>query len=509
MDSYDSYDSYDSNEDLESFGLANLDELTALASGVESKRPKTPEGSRSPSPHEFMSKPGADVAVSSTTVVMPGPTDPGMGGRNARATAASVPEPTSVATAPGGPPGREIRMDEIIGGLLQDIRFIETVIDDYVAPGIQTYLRSAEFIENSNEEFDKVDVDGSGSLSAEELYPLVESLVQTTSGGSSPDRSSDRPTLQRQESWSVSKEEWMQGFTLLFDTERNGMLSRDEFAQFAKVVMVLSYLGNLTDAAPNSFEDAEDVDDTLNHLLADLVVAEEKDRLGIAGTGVRSEQTFIPSGFSEPTQPPRAETGGATPSDQEQADILEALNYLADMRNAGQLTEDEYAVAKAKLMEGGSGAEDASEGTEGGGWDGGEDGTNGGWENREDDQEAFADEYGDDDDDDDDEEGFDDGDGFYEDEDDEEGDWDDEEDARQPVAQEDSENISAGPSLRRRGMITPLNLQDTGDDTPQNASMKKLLKRGGMKIGGRERIDLMSMRMHEISRRDFHEIEIT
>eukprot|EP00439_Symbiodinium_sp_Y106_P068838 s1218_g11.t1 len=88
------------------------------------------------------------------------------------------------------------------------------------------HLTSKEFEEACHEQFDGLDVDGSGSLEPVELIPIIQAICQTEEHGV------------------AITEERCQRFTSLFDTDGNGVIKRDEFIEFAQFLTVMNFLTN-------------------------------------------------------------------------------------------------------------------------------------------------------------------------------------------------------------------------------------------------------------------------
>ncbi|CAE6913171.1 cadA [Symbiodinium sp. CCMP2456] len=88
------------------------------------------------------------------------------------------------------------------------------------------HLTSKEFEEACHEQFDGLDVDGSGSLEPVELIPIIQAICQT------------------EEHMVAITEERCQRFTSLFDTDGNGVIKRDEFIEFAQFLTVMNFLTN-------------------------------------------------------------------------------------------------------------------------------------------------------------------------------------------------------------------------------------------------------------------------
>lgn len=113
------------------------------------------------------------------------------------------------------------RVDAMIEMLKQDIRNLEEI-----APLLPDWLNALfvdpGFFAECYDKFATLDMDGSGRIEAEELYPVVLELTQ------------EHPL-------SVTLEHCRRLMDI-FDADRNGHLNRDEFVMFVKFLLTISFL---------------------------------------------------------------------------------------------------------------------------------------------------------------------------------------------------------------------------------------------------------------------------
>jgi Ca2+-binding EF-hand superfamily protein len=83
-------------------------------------------------------------------------------------------------------------------------------------------MTSTEFARRCDAEFAALDVDGSGTLTPDELYPIVLDLADADAVG-------------------VTYEH-CERFANLFDTNGDGVISRGEFVEFSQFMLVTALL---------------------------------------------------------------------------------------------------------------------------------------------------------------------------------------------------------------------------------------------------------------------------
>jgi len=117
------------------------------------------------------------------------------------------------------------QIEELITMLESDRNSLRMVIP-YLPQDLQHCLLSDRFTKSCLERFKQLDTDKSGSLEPAELFPVVmEMLDNETSVDSS---ALDITQVER--------------FTAIFDDEGTGVISQKEFVNFARFVMVMSFL---------------------------------------------------------------------------------------------------------------------------------------------------------------------------------------------------------------------------------------------------------------------------
>jgi len=114
---------------------------------------------------------------------------------------------------------------QAVDELIQQVRDDKEAVDHMLQAMPKEF--AAQFIQASwaaacGDAFDRVDKDGNGSLSPEELHPLVVELAGV-------------------DSYAVTKDHCRK-FAALFDADGNGVITRDEFAEFAKTMLVAGFI---------------------------------------------------------------------------------------------------------------------------------------------------------------------------------------------------------------------------------------------------------------------------
>jgi Ca2+-binding EF-hand superfamily protein len=87
---------------------------------------------------------------------------------------------------------------------------------------VRKFLESKRFDRECRERFRRLDLDGNGTLSHQELLPLVVELANTAS-------------------WAVTLEQCKQ-FAAIFDRDGNRELDLKEFMHFSRFVLLMSFL---------------------------------------------------------------------------------------------------------------------------------------------------------------------------------------------------------------------------------------------------------------------------
>ena len=114
--------------------------------------------------------------------------------------------------------------------LLDEMKRDKNIVDQVIEklpPKVKKGLRSKTFRKRCEQQFASLDVDGSGVLEPEELFPLLGEM------------SRGRP-------WhnAITVEHCID-FANLFDADCNGVISLAEFGLFCKFAFVMSYLNSL------------------------------------------------------------------------------------------------------------------------------------------------------------------------------------------------------------------------------------------------------------------------
>lgn len=115
----------------------------------------------------------------------------------------------------------QLRVEAMIEMLKRDIHNLEE-IKPLLPDWLNAIFDDPAFYAECYDKFASLDLDGSGRIEAEELYPVVLELTQ-------------------EHELSVTLEHCKRLMDI-FDDDRNGHLNRDEFAQFVKFLLTISYL---------------------------------------------------------------------------------------------------------------------------------------------------------------------------------------------------------------------------------------------------------------------------
>lgn len=112
-------------------------------------------------------------------------------------------------------------VDALMETLKKDRREMRKVIP-YLPDDLRDELLSQQFSAHCHDKFNELDKDGSGSLCNAELYPLILELTDAHHYALDLDQ--------------------CQKFADVFDDEKTGVISKKEFVNFARFLMVMSYL---------------------------------------------------------------------------------------------------------------------------------------------------------------------------------------------------------------------------------------------------------------------------
>ena len=117
---------------------------------------------------------------------------------------------------------RALKVDDILSAVKTDFTAVQESVYPALPQEVKDFLFSTEFVNQCMAQFDALDTDGNGTLSPDELAPVVANVV-------------------RSEPWDVTFEQ-CQKFANVFDADGNGTIERAEFLTFAQKVMVMSFL---------------------------------------------------------------------------------------------------------------------------------------------------------------------------------------------------------------------------------------------------------------------------
>jgi len=112
-------------------------------------------------------------------------------------------------------------IESLISNLERDRSTMKNVIP-YLPEEFREQLLSESFTLNCLERFKDLDADGSDSLDPTELYPIIMDMTNAASGALDIDQ--------------------CKRFTAIFDDSQTGLISQREFVNFARFLMVMSFL---------------------------------------------------------------------------------------------------------------------------------------------------------------------------------------------------------------------------------------------------------------------------
>jgi len=115
----------------------------------------------------------------------------------------------------------DARLHSLIDRLTADKAALDEVLPS-LPDTITTVLNSKEFVSMAMHQFDNLDTDGRGELPPRAMAPVLASL------------SEESP-------WTVTLEHCMR-LALIFDQDRNGLISREEYMEFVKFVVAFNWL---------------------------------------------------------------------------------------------------------------------------------------------------------------------------------------------------------------------------------------------------------------------------
>jgi hypothetical protein len=113
------------------------------------------------------------------------------------------------------------RVDDLLDTMSSDRSQVHKVLP-YLPDRLRQELLSPNFTVECSRTFKELDKDGNGTLEAAELYPLVQGLAGVH------ELSLDLEQCQR--------------FMAIFDDEKTGVIGADEYVNFARFLIIMSYL---------------------------------------------------------------------------------------------------------------------------------------------------------------------------------------------------------------------------------------------------------------------------
>jgi len=115
----------------------------------------------------------------------------------------------------------EERIQQLLEGLRTSFDQVGEVAP-YLPDALVEYLQSETFAEKCMEDFQSLDADGSGSLEPCELFPVILQLAEA-------------------HHYSLTQEH-CRHFVDIFDDKRNGVITRAEFLNFARFMMIMGFM---------------------------------------------------------------------------------------------------------------------------------------------------------------------------------------------------------------------------------------------------------------------------
>ena len=119
--------------------------------------------------------------------------------------------------------------DGMVEALIEDVRRDRNFIKSNLSrlpDHVREYLTSDEFILTAAQQYNALDTDGNGVLTPDELFPVLEEMLGSMDWGVA-----DWITLDHCER-----------FADVFDDDRNGVITADEFLDFCHFLTLMAYL---------------------------------------------------------------------------------------------------------------------------------------------------------------------------------------------------------------------------------------------------------------------------
>lgn len=118
---------------------------------------------------------------------------------------------------------QKLALDEMLANLRESRDYLPEIIRSLPAD-LADFIRSPDFGRRCAESFVQMDVDGNGALDPGELFPVIAELAAQTAHPLNIDEVHCRTFLD------------------IFDKDGNGLITRDEFFDFASFITAITYL---------------------------------------------------------------------------------------------------------------------------------------------------------------------------------------------------------------------------------------------------------------------------
>ena len=122
-------------------------------------------------------------------------------------------------------PAQSMRETEYMIEGLKDLVLLIDQVKSKLPPWFQEVVYSDDFKKECDAQFAKTDTDGNGVLSPDELYPLILELAEGATHVS-------------------CTEQHCRMFSSLFDTNKDGVISKEEFGEYARFLFACMVLND-------------------------------------------------------------------------------------------------------------------------------------------------------------------------------------------------------------------------------------------------------------------------